>query len=75
MVSEECCLRLQQDPDQLGKWAKEWQMEFDLVKYEVRQFGRLNQGRMYIVNDRTLASMVHLRFQREHVYNSLKMAI
>eukprot|EP00061_Rhincodon_typus_P009262 g32632.t1 len=32
--SEEGYLRLQRDHDQLGQWAKEWKMEFNLDKYE-----------------------------------------
>ena len=47
--SEESYLRLQRDLDQLGQWADEWQMEFNLNKCEVMHFGRLNQGRTYSV--------------------------
>ena len=35
--SEEGYLELQRDLDQLGQWAEEWQMEFNLDKYEVMQ--------------------------------------
>ena len=45
MDSEEGYLGLQQDLDQLGQWADEWQMEFNLDKCEVMHFGRSNQGR------------------------------
>ena len=38
--------------DQLGQWADEWQMEFNLDNCEVMHFGRLNQGRTYSVNGR-----------------------
>ena len=43
--SEGGYLGLQQDLDQLGQWAVEWQMEFNLDKCEVMHFGRSNQGR------------------------------
>ena len=36
--SEESYLRLQRDLDQLGQWADEWQMEFNLDKCEVMHF-------------------------------------
>ena len=39
--SEEGDLGLQRDLDQLGQWADEWQMEFNLDKCEVMQFSRL----------------------------------
>ena len=42
--SEESYLQLQWDLDQLGQWADEWQMEFNLDKCEVMHFGRLNQA-------------------------------
>ena len=37
--SEEGYLGLQWDLDQLGQWADEWQMEFNLDKCEVMHFG------------------------------------
>ena len=45
LFSEEGYLRLRWDLDQLGQWAEEWQMEFNLDKCKVMHFGRLNQGR------------------------------
>ena len=52
--SEEDYLGLQWDLDQLGQWADEWKMEFNLDKCEVMHFGRSNQGRTYSVNGRAL---------------------
>ena len=49
---EESYLQLQRDLDQLGQWADEWQVEFNLDKCEVMHFGRLNQGRTYSVDGR-----------------------
>ena len=37
--SEEGYLGMQRDLDQLGQWADEWQMEFNLDKCEVMYFG------------------------------------
>lgn len=39
-------LRLQ-ELDQLGSWAKEWQMEFNLDKRKTLQFSMSNHGRIY----------------------------
>lgn len=44
----------------MGKWADEWQMEFNLDKCQVMHFGKLNQGRMYTVNGRALGNVVEL---------------
>eukprot|EP00061_Rhincodon_typus_P001378 g14633.t1 len=40
VVSEEGYFRIQQDLDQMGRWAEEWQMEFNLDKCEVLHFGK-----------------------------------
>eukprot|EP00061_Rhincodon_typus_P001185 g13986.t1 len=42
MDGEEGYQKLQQDLDQLGKWAEKWQMEFNIDKYEVLHFGKSN---------------------------------
>ena len=55
--SEESYLRLQRDLDQLGQWADDCQMEFNLGKCEMMRFGRLNHGRTYSVNDRALGRL------------------
>eukprot|EP00061_Rhincodon_typus_P016484 g44729.t1 len=47
---KESYLRVQRDPDQMGQWAEEWQVEFNLDKYEVLHFGKTNQGRAYTLN-------------------------
>lgn len=54
MDSEESYLRLQQDLDQLGKWADEWQAEFNSGRYKVMYYG---QAKMYTVNGRTLGNI------------------
>eukprot|EP00061_Rhincodon_typus_P000477 g11833.t1 len=41
--NEEGYQKLQQDRDQLGKWAKKWQMEFNIDKCEVLHFGKSHQ--------------------------------
>eukprot|EP00061_Rhincodon_typus_P014660 g41829.t1 len=41
--SQEGYLRVRQDLDQMGQWAQEWQMEFNLDKCEVLHFGNTNQ--------------------------------
>lgn len=48
---------LQQDLDQSGRCAKEWQMECNADKCEVLQFALSNQGRAYRVNARALGSI------------------
>eukprot|EP00061_Rhincodon_typus_P014120 g40946.t1 len=53
--SEVGYLRVQWNLDQMGQWAKEWQMEFNLDKCEVLHFGRTNQDRTYILNAQELA--------------------
>eukprot|EP00061_Rhincodon_typus_P001716 g15548.t1 len=37
---EEGYPRAQRDVDQMGQWAEEWQMEFNLDKCEVLHFGK-----------------------------------
>ena len=71
--SEEGYLGLQQDLDQLGQWADEWQMEFNLDKCEVMHFGRLNQGRTYSVNGRALGGVTEQRDLGIQVHSSLKV--
>lgn len=44
MDSKESCLRLQQNLNQLGKWAKKWQMEFYSDKCKEMHFGQLQQA-------------------------------
>ena len=62
--SEEGYLGLQRDLDQLGRWADEWQMEFNLDKCEVMHFGRLSQGRTYSVNCRALGESYRTKRSR-----------
>jgi len=54
-------LGLQRDLDQLGQWADEWQMEFNVDKCKVMHFGRSNQGRTYSVNGRALGRVIEQR--------------
>ena len=42
--SEKSYLQLQRDLEQLGQWADEWQMEFNLDKRKVMHFGRSNRA-------------------------------
>ena len=56
----------------MGQWADEWQMEFNLDKCEVMHFGRLNQGRTYSVNGRTLGRVTEQRDLGVHIHSSLK---
>eukprot|EP00061_Rhincodon_typus_P017984 g46948.t1 len=48
--SEEGYLRVQWDLDQMGLWAEDRQMEFNLDKCEVLHFGKANQDRTYTLN-------------------------
>ena len=66
---------MQRDLDQLGQWADEWQMEFNLDKCEVMHFGRLNQGRTYSVNGRVLGRVTEQRDPGVHVHSSLKVEL
>eukprot|EP00061_Rhincodon_typus_P002278 g17064.t1 len=50
MDSEEGYQKLQQDLDQLGKWAEKVQMEFKIDKCELLHFGKSNQDRSFMVN-------------------------
>eukprot|EP00061_Rhincodon_typus_P003072 g19207.t1 len=43
MDSKKGYLRVQWDVDQMGQWAEEWQMEFNLDKREMLHFGMANQ--------------------------------
>eukprot|EP00061_Rhincodon_typus_P004189 g21957.t1 len=72
--SEEGYLRLQRDLDQLGQWAEEWQVEFNLDKCEVFHFVKTNKGITYTVNGRTLGSVVEQRDLEVQVHSSLKVA-
>ena len=71
--SEEGYLGLQQDLDQLGQCADEWQMEFNLDKCEVMHFGRSNQARTYSVNGRALGRVIEQRDLGVQVHSSLKV--
>eukprot|EP00061_Rhincodon_typus_P009896 g33735.t1 len=53
--------------DQIGKWAEEWQMEFNLDTCEVLHF------RKTIANGKILGSVAEQRDLREHVFSSLKV--
>eukprot|EP00061_Rhincodon_typus_P007917 g30070.t1 len=48
--SEEGYLRIQQDLDQMGRWAEEWHTEFNLDNCEVQHSGKANQSRTYTPN-------------------------
>eukprot|EP00061_Rhincodon_typus_P013300 g39589.t1 len=71
--SEEGYQKLQEDLDQLGKWAKKWQMEFKIDKCEVLHFGKSNQGRSFMVNGRALSNVVKQRDLAVQVHGSLKV--
>ncbi|XP_067888739.1 uncharacterized protein [Heterodontus francisci] len=49
--TEEEILRLQDDIDQLVRWAEQWPMEFKLKKCGVMHFGRTNKAREYTMDD------------------------
>ena len=65
---------MQQDLDQLGRWAEEWLMEFNTKKCEVFHFGKSNKGRTFTVNSRALGNVVEQRDLGVWVYSSLKEA-
>jgi len=65
--SEEGYQKLQQDLDQLGKWAEKRRMEFNIDKCEVLHFGKSNQGRGFTVKVRALRSAVEQRFSESGV--------
>ena len=64
---------MQRDLDQLGKWADEWQLAFNLDKCKVMHFSRLNQGRTYSVNGRALGRVTEQRDLGVYVHSSLKV--
>eukprot|EP00061_Rhincodon_typus_P000805 g12800.t1 len=70
--SEEGYQKLQQEFDQLRKWAEKWQMEFNIGKCEVLHFGKSNQGRSFMVKAKTLRSVVEQRDLGIQVHGSLK---
>ena len=72
--SEEGYQELQGDLDQLGKWAENWQLEFNTDKCEVLHFGKSNQGRTCTVNGRVLESVEEQRDRGVQVHSSLKAA-
>lgn len=49
-------------------------MEFNLDKYKVLHFGRLNQGRTCTINDRAFESVVEKGGLGVQVHGCLKMA-
>ena len=53
--------KLHGDLDQLGKWAEDWQIDFNTDKCEVLHFGKSNQGRTCTVNGRALESVEEQR--------------
>lgn len=52
--SEEDSQRLQDEIDQLVKWAEEWQREFNYGKCKAMQIGITNKGKTYTMNIRVL---------------------
>ncbi len=38
--STEDCMKLQEDLDKVGEWGRKWQMEFNLSKCRVMEFGK-----------------------------------
>ena len=66
-------LGLQWDLDQLGRWADEWQIEFNLDNCKVMHFGRSNQGRIYSVNGRVLGRVREQRDLGAQVHSCLKV--
>lgn len=72
--SEEGYLSLQQDPDQLGRWAKKLHEDFNSDIFEVLYFGMSNWGRAYTTNNRVPESDVEQRERRE-VDDSLKKSV
>eukprot|EP00061_Rhincodon_typus_P011492 g36540.t1 len=65
--------KVQQDLDQMGPRAKEWQTDFNLDKHELQQFGRANQGRTYTLNGKILSSFDEQRNLGVQVHRSLKV--
>eukprot|EP00061_Rhincodon_typus_P016807 g45209.t1 len=60
-------------PDQLGKWAEKWQMEFNIDKCEVLHLGKSNQGWSFMVNGRAIRSVAEQRHLGVQVHGSLKV--
>eukprot|EP00061_Rhincodon_typus_P016347 g44521.t1 len=56
----------------MGQWAKEWQVEFNLDKYEVLHFSKANQGRTCIFNGKILVSFAKERELGMQFPSSLK---
>lgn len=56
---EKGCQKIQQNIDQLGTWAKEWQVEFILDKGEVLQLRRSNVRGKYRVNGKPSGSLMY----------------
>lgn len=73
--SEGGFVSLQQDLDQLERWAKEWQMNVISDTCEVLHFGISKQGRTCTVNSRATESVAEQRnsfvWPQSTVYNSL----
>eukprot|EP00061_Rhincodon_typus_P005366 g24787.t1 len=70
--NEEGYLRVQQDFDQMGQRAEEWQIEFNLDKCEVLHFGKANQGKTYTFNGKVLGSVAEQRDFGVLVHSYLK---
>lgn len=51
----------QQILNQLGRWVKEGQREFNIDTYEMLHCGMSNQGRICSVNRRTVESAIEQR--------------
>ena len=72
--SEDGVSRLQEDIDELVRWASKWQMEFNPDKCEVIHFGRNNLESEYVMNGRTLGKTDEQRDLGVKVHKSLKAA-
>eukprot|EP00061_Rhincodon_typus_P008089 g30394.t1 len=56
----------------MGKWAEEWQLEFNL---DVLQFGKGNQGRTNRLNFKVIGNVAKKRALRVQVHSSLKLEL
>lgn len=71
--SEEGMSKFTTNADQLGRWAKEQQIEFNSDKGEVLHFGISDQGRTCTVNVRTLENVVEQKYLAVQAHGYLKV--
>ena len=73
--TEEGVASVQKDLDCFSKWAKDWQMEFNVGKCSVLHLGRTNPRHTYVMDGQDLSASVEEKDLGVLVHQSLKPGV